>query len=50
LDAQVADEKRWGKSKAAAAARGLPLFGRSKLITAIMRQEFDRSCDALCTL
>jgi hypothetical protein len=46
----VADEKRWGKSKAAAAVRGMPVFGRSKLITAIMRQEFDRGSDELYML
>lgn len=45
---QVAEEKKWGKSKPG--AKGVQLFGRSKLVMAIMRQEFDRGSDVLCTL
>lgn len=48
LSPQVAEEKRWGKK--AAGAKGLPLFGRSKLVQAIMQQEFDRGTDVLFTL
>lgn len=45
---QVAAERKWCKSQTG--AKGVPLFGRSTLVKAIMKQEFDRGSDVLCTV
>lgn len=40
-------EQKWFKGRLAAP---VPLFGRAKLLAAIMQQEFDREADVLATV